>query len=166
MSTPVFGCKNRPRCRLERALLSLVIWLKNTQFYGNPYRIFQLRCRRIQISRSRARSTKSRFRARRRPPSRRRRQSRRLGVRRRRLPTRRRCRSCRICRPCSRICRGRLRRYTTTWLFIRPQGGSEAGWLPNFRGSFSAVWTATIARKDAFCRDFRDLQDLHSFAPL
>ena len=33
-------------------------------------------------------------------------------------------------------------------------------------GSFSAVWTATIARKDAFCRDFRDLQDLHSFAPL
>ena len=26
------------------------------------------------------------------------------------------------------------------------------------RGSFSAVWTATIARKDAFCSIFRDLQ--------
>ena len=33
-----------------------------------------------------------------------------------------------------------------------------------FRGSFSAVSTATIARKDAFCSIFRDLQDLHSFA--
>ena len=32
--------------------------------------------------------------------------------------------------------------------------------------SFSAVWTATIARKDAFFCIFRDLQDLHSFAPL
>ena len=35
-----------------------------------------------------------------------------------------------------------------------------------FRGSFSAVWTATIARKDAFFSIFRDLQDLQSFAPL
>ena len=26
-------------------------------------------------------------------------------------------------------------------------------------GSFSAVWTATIATKGSFCRDFRDLQD-------
>ena len=34
------------------------------------------------------------------------------------------------------------------------------------RGPFSAVWTATIATKGSFCRDFRDLQDLHSFAPL
>ena len=35
-----------------------------------------------------------------------------------------------------------------------------------FGGSFSAVWTATIASKDAFFSIFRDLQDLHSFAPL
>ena len=33
-------------------------------------------------------------------------------------------------------------------------------------GSFSAVSTATIATKYSFCRVFRDLQDLHSFAPL
>ena len=33
-------------------------------------------------------------------------------------------------------------------------------------GSFSAVWTATIARKDSHFSIFRDLQDLHSFAPL
>ena len=33
-------------------------------------------------------------------------------------------------------------------------------------GSFSAVSTATIASKDAFFCIFRDLQDLHSFAPL
>ena len=32
--------------------------------------------------------------------------------------------------------------------------------------SFSAVWTATIASKDAFFSIFRDLQDLHSFGPL
>ena len=31
--------------------------------------------------------------------------------------------------------------------------------------SFSAVSTATIATKYSFCRVFRDLQDLHSFAP-
>ena len=34
------------------------------------------------------------------------------------------------------------------------------------RGSFSAVWTATIARVVAFFTIFRDLQDLHFFAPL
>ena len=34
------------------------------------------------------------------------------------------------------------------------------------RGSFSAVWTATIARVVAIFSIFRDLQDLHSFAPL
>ena len=34
------------------------------------------------------------------------------------------------------------------------------------RGSFSAVWTATIATKYSFCWIFRDLQDLQSFAPL
>ena len=34
------------------------------------------------------------------------------------------------------------------------------------KGSFAGVWTATIARNDAFCSMFRDLQDLHSFAPL
>ena len=33
-------------------------------------------------------------------------------------------------------------------------------------GSFSAVSTATIATKQSFCRVFRDLQDLQSFAPL
>ena len=33
-------------------------------------------------------------------------------------------------------------------------------------GSFSAVWIATIARKDAFFSIFRDLQDLHPLAPL
>ena len=33
-------------------------------------------------------------------------------------------------------------------------------------GPFSSVWTATIARVGAFFRIFRDLQDLHSFAPL
>ena len=33
-------------------------------------------------------------------------------------------------------------------------------------GSFSAVSTVTIATKYSFCRVFRDLQDLHSFAPL
>ena len=42
------------------------------------------------------------------------------------------------------------------WLFIRPRGGSGR----------QAVWTATIARKDAFFSIFRDLQDLHSFEPL
>ena len=34
------------------------------------------------------------------------------------------------------------------------------------RGSFSAVWTATIATKYSFCWIFRDLQDLQSFALL
>ena len=32
-------------------------------------------------------------------------------------------------------------------------------------GAFSAVWTATIASKDAFCSIFHNLQDLHPFAP-
>ena len=36
----------------------------------------------------------------------------------------------------------------------------------NSDGSFSAVSTATIASKDAFFSIFRNLQDLHSFAPL
>ena len=34
-----------------------------------------------------------------------------------------------------------------------------------FNGSFSAVWTATIARVGAFFSISRDLQDLHTFAP-
>ena len=38
--------------------------------------------------------------------------------------------------------------------------------LPFLRGSFSAVSTATIATKYSFFQDFRDLQDLHSCAPL
>ena len=33
-------------------------------------------------------------------------------------------------------------------------------------GSFSSVWTATIARVGAFFSIFQALQDLHSFAPL
>ena len=41
---------------------------------------------------------------------------------------------------------------------------------PSFKetleGSFSAVSTLLIARVGAFFQDFRDLQDLHSFAPL
>ena len=34
--------------------------------------------------------------------------------------------------------------------------------VPTLDGSFSAVWTATIASEDAFCSIVRDLQDLHS----
>ena len=52
-------------------------------------------------------------------------------------------------------------------LFIRPhKGGRRLAACQTLEGSFSAVWTAAIARKDAFCSIFRDLQDLHSFAPL
>ena len=52
-------------------------------------------------------------------------------------------------------------------LFIRPhKGGRRLAVCQTLEGSFSAVWTAAIARKDAFCSIFRDLQDLHSFAPL
>merc|ERR1711907_787520 len=35
-----------------------------------------------------------------------------------------------------------------------------------FEGSFSALWVPTIARVGAFFHIFRDLQDLHFFAPL
>ena len=38
--------------------------------------------------------------------------------------------------------------------------------LKFLRGSFSAVSTATMARKDAFCSIFWDLQELLSFSPL
>ena len=41
-----------------------------------------------------------------------------------------------------------------------PRGGQRLAGCQTLEGSFSAVWTATIARKDAFCRDFQDLQDL------
>ena len=34
------------------------------------------------------------------------------------------------------------------------------------RGSFSAVWTATIARLGSFFSIFHGLQDVHTFAPL
>ena len=48
--------------------------------------------------------------------------------------------------------------------------GETPVWDPHFieflRGSFSAVSTATIARVGAFFHIFRDLQDLHAFAPL
>ena len=35
-----------------------------------------------------------------------------------------------------------------------------------FGSSFAAVWIATIASKVTFCSIFRDLPDLHAFAPL
>ena len=38
--------------------------------------------------------------------------------------------------------------------------------LQTWRGSFSAVSTATIARLGSFCSIFGELQDLQSFAPL
>ena len=47
-----------------------------------------------------------------------------------------------------------------------PRGGQRLAGCQSLEGSFLAVWTAAIARKDAFCSIFRDLQDLHSFAPL
>ena len=47
--------------------------------------------------------------------------------------------------------------------------GATPVWDPYFietlEGSFSAVSTATIARVGAFFSIFRDLQDVHSFAP-
>ena len=39
-----------------------------------------------------------------------------------------------------------------------PREGQRLAGCQILRGSFSPVWTATIARKDAFCRDSRDLQ--------
>ena len=45
-------------------------------------------------------------------------------------------------------------------------GGQGLAGCQTLEGSFSAVWTATIATKGSFCSVFRDLQDLHSFAPL
>ena len=48
-----------------------------------------------------------------------------------------------------------------------PRGGGQglAGCL-TLAGSFSAVWTATIATKDAFYSMFQILQDLPPFATL
>ena len=43
--------------------------------------------------------------------------------------------------------------------------GRGAFWQ-SFDGPFSAVSTPPIARVGAFFQDFRDLQDLHAFAPL
>ena len=51
-------------------------------------------------------------------------------------------------------------------VYSTPGGGERLAGCQTLDGSFSAVWTATIARKDAFCSIFRDLQDLHSFPPL
>ena len=47
-------------------------------------------------------------------------------------------------------------------------GGYRLPWRTGqiLRGSFSAVWTATVARVGAFCNIFRDLQDLYAFAAL
>ena len=48
--------------------------------------------------------------------------------------------------------------------------GATPVWDPHFietlEGSFSAVSTPLIARNGAFCSIFRDLPDLHTFAPL
>ena len=51
-------------------------------------------------------------------------------------------------------------------LVVRRRKKIEGNHPQILRGSFSAVSTATIARIGAFFRIFRDLQDLHSFAPL
>ena len=48
---------------------------------------------------------------------------------------------------------------------LRP-GGIGCWYQQTSNGSFSAVWTAAIARKYAFCCIFQNLQDVHSFAPL
>ena len=58
-------------------------------------------------------------------------------------------------------------RHTNSFMH-RHQGldRSTAPSSPCVFGPFSSVWTATIARVGAFFRIFRDLQDLHSFAPL
>ena len=46
------------------------------------------------------------------------------------------------------------------------QGDGMSSYHQTLDGSFSAVWTATIARVGAFFSIFRDLQDLCAFAPL
>ena len=47
-----------------------------------------------------------------------------------------------------------------------PRGGQRLAGCQTLAGSFSAVWTATIARKGAFCSIFLDnLHDLNCFAP-
>jgi len=43
---------------------------------------------------------------------------------------------------------------------------SDPHFIETWEGSFSAVSTPQIARVGAFFSIFRDLQDLHSFAPL
>ena len=52
-------------------------------------------------------------------------------------------------------------------LEFHPGWGTSAhpGW-GTLDDSFSSVWTATIARVDAFCSIFFNLQDVPSFAPL
>ena len=50
--------------------------------------------------------------------------------------------------------------------FLRRRMKNEWNHPQTLRGSFSAVWTATIATKYSFCSIFRDLQDSHTFAPL
>ena len=50
----------------------------------------------------------------------------------------------------------------------RPSRGPAAPrrQTPTLDGSFSAVWTSTIASKDAFFCIFHNLKDLHPFAPI
>ena len=49
-----------------------------------------------------------------------------------------------------------------------PRGGSEAGWLPNFRGFVLGCMDSYDSEQRRIFQQyfFRDLQDLHSFAPL
>ena len=49
------------------------------------------------------------------------------------------------------------------WLFIRPQGGSEAGWLPNFRGVVLGCMDSYDSEKRRILQFFfQNLQDVHT----
>ena len=43
---------------------------------------------------------------------------------------------------------------TLSWLFTRPQGGSEAGWLPNFRGLVLACMDSYDSEKRRILQGF------------
>ena len=60
----------------------------------------------------------------------------------------------------------KVRGFTGARLLLRRRMKNEWNHPQTLRGSFSAVSTATIATKYSFFQDFRDLQDLHTFAPL
>ena len=56
-------------------------------------------------------------------------------------------------------------RYLQHWVYTKDAIELMKWTSEIFNGSFSAVSTATIARVGAFFSIFRDLQDLHTFAP-